>query len=274
MTDFLEGNMLLIKVGGGKKINWEGVCRDIARLISKERIILVHGGSSYRDEIAGKLSVKVRTVISPSGISSVYTDEKLMDVFLMVYSGLLNKKIVAMLQRNGINAVGLSGVDGRLWIAKPKKEILVKEEGRVKLLMGNLTGKVEAVNTELLNILIERNYLPVLCSPAISPEGEILNTDNDWAIAVMAESLKIKRMVILFESPGLLENPEDENSLIRRVDKEKIEDYMKFAKGRMKKKLMGAKRAIEGGVEILYLGDGRIESPVLSALDGKGTVIS
>ncbi len=266
--------MLLIKAGGGKTINWDGICRDISYLISNDKIVLVHGASSCRDEIAEKLSIPVRTVVSPSGISSVYTDEKLLDVFLMAYAGLVNKKIVAMLQRYRVNAVGLSGVDGKLWLAKPKKDIMVKEEGRIKLLKDNLTGRVERVNTELLNILIEIDYLPVLCSPAISSEGEILNTDNDLAIAVMAEALKIKRMVILFENPGLLENPEDEKSLIRKIEKEKIEDYLRFAQGRMKKKLMGVKRAIEGGVEIIYLGDGRIENPVLTALDGKGTVIS
>ncbi len=266
--------MLLIKVGGGKTINWEGICKDISRLISKEKIILVHGASYWRDQIAEKLSIPVKTVVSPSGVTSVYTDEKLMEVFLMAYAGLVNKKFVAMLQSYGVNAVGLSGVDGRLWIAKPKKDILIKEDGKVKLLTGNLTGRVEKVNTELLNLLIERDYLPVICSPAVSSEGEILNTDNDLAIAVMAESLNIKKIVVLFESPGLLENPEDEKSLIRKINKEKIEDYFQFAKGRMKKKLMGVKRAIESGVETIYMGDGRLENPVFSALEGKGTLIS
>lgn len=160
--------MLLIKAGGGKTINWDGICRDISYLISNDKIVLVHGASSCRDEIAEKLSIPVRRVVSPSGISSVYTDEKLLDVFLMAYAGLVNKKIVAMLQRYGVNAVGLSGVDGKLWLAKPKKDIMVKEEGRIKLLKDNLTGRVERVNTDLLNILIEIDYLPVLCSPAIS----------------------------------------------------------------------------------------------------------
>ncbi len=266
--------MLLIKVGGGRTINWEGICKDISRLISKEKIILVHGASYWRNQIAEKLSIPVKTVVSPSEVSSVYTDEKLLDVFLMAYAGLVNKKVVAMLQRNGVNAVGLSGVDGRLWIAKPKKDILIKEDGKIKLLTGNLTGRVEKVNTELLNLLIERNYLPVICSPAISFEGEILNTDNDWAIAIMAESMKIKRMVILFESPGLLKNIEEEKSLIKQIKKYEIDDYFQFARGRMKKKLMGAKRAIESGVEVIYMGDGRLENPVFSALEGNGTVIS
>ncbi len=265
--------MLLIKIGGGKEINWEGICKDISYLFSREKLILVHGASAYRDELAKKLSVPVKTVTSPSGITSVFTDEQLMDVFLMSYAGLVNKKIVAMLHKKGVNAIGLSGVDGKLWQAKPKKEILVKEGEKKFLLNNNLTGKVESINSELITLLLNNNYLPVICSPAISFEGEILNTDNDWAIAVMAEALKIKKMVVLFESPGLLKDPDDERTLISYIKKENIEDYFHFAKGRMKKKIMGAKRAIEGGVEVIYWGDGRVENPVLNALEGKGTVI-
>jgi len=186
----------------------------------------------------------------------------------------VNKKIVARLQKEGLRAVGLSGVDGELWQAKAKKEILAREGDRVVLLKNNLTGRVVEINTELINLLVENNYLPVICSPAISFEKEIVNTDNDWAIAVMAEKLKIKKLVVLFENPGLLENPDDESTLVPWLKKEKIEDYLPLARDRMKKKILGAKRAIEGGVEVIYWGDGRIENPILNALEGKGTIIS
>ena len=266
--------MLLIKAGGGRDINWNGIARDIAYLISREKVVLVHGASYYRDNLARRLSISIKTVVSPSGITSVYTDQQLLDVLLMAYAGLVNKKVVARLQKEGVRAVGLSGVDGELWQAKAKKEIMAREGERVILLKNNLTGRVEEINTELINLLVENNYLPVICSPAISFEKEIVNTDNDWAIAIMAEKLKIKKLVVLFEKPGLLENPDDERTLVPRVEKEKIEDYLAFARGRMKKKMLGAKRAIEGGVEVIFWGDGRIENPILNALEGKGTVIS
>ncbi len=266
--------MLLIKAGGGRDINWNGIARDISYLISREKVVLVHGASYYRDNLASRLSIPIKTIVSPSGITSVYTDQQLLEVFLMAYAGLVNKKVVARLQKEGVRAVGLSGVDGGLWQAKAKKEIMAREGDRVILLKNNLTGRVEEINTELINLLVENNYLPVICSPAISFEKEIVNTDNDWAIAIMAEKLKIKKLVVLFEKPGLLENPDDENTLVPRVEKEKIEDYLAFARGRMKKKMLGAKRAIEGGVEVIFWGDGRIENPILNALEGKGTVIS
>jgi len=101
-----------------------------------------------------------------------------------------------------------------------------------------------------------------------------VNTDNDGAIAVMAKALNCKIMVSLFEAPGLLEDPENENTLITHIDREKIGDYITFAKDRMKKKILGAEKAIEGGVEIIYWGDGRVSSPILNVMNGNGTVIS
>ncbi|MGQ9619074.1 MAG: [LysW]-aminoadipate kinase [Candidatus Aminicenantia bacterium] len=266
--------MLLVKIGGGKSINLPGICEDIAYLSSREKIVVVHGASAYRDEIAQKLSIPLREVVSPSGFVSVFTDDRLLDVFLMTYAGLVNKRIVSLLQRNGVNAIGLSGVDGKLWIAKPKKDIIIKEKGKTILLKNNLTGKVESVNIELIELLLKKSYLPVICSPAISPEGEILNVDNDLALAVMAEGLKIKKIVFLFEKPGLLENHDDEKTVIPRIEKGKIEEYLKFAMGRMKKKLIGVKRALDGGVDVIYFGDGRVDNPLINTLKGNGTVIS
>lgn len=249
------------------------ICDDVKTLSKKEKIIIVHGASEKRDEIAKIMGIPTKTVISPSGVSSVLTDEKAIEVFLMSYAGLVNKQIVAKMQSYGINAVGLSGIDGRLWQAKAKKEIFIKEHDKVKLLKNNLTGRVETINIKLIRLLVDNGFIPVICPPAISFESEIVNTDNDWAVAVMAGALKIKQMVILFEAPGLLKNPKDEHTIIKTVKKEDIGEYMQFAQGRMKKKLLGAKKAFETGVEKIFWGDGRIPHPVLSALQGKGTVI-
>jgi acetylglutamate/LysW-gamma-L-alpha-aminoadipate kinase len=237
-----------------------------------EPIVLVHGASTLRDEIAARMSIPVRTVVSPSGVTSVYTDREAIEVFLMAYAGLANKRLVARLLRHGVPAVGLSGVDGRLWEAVAKKDIPVLENGRTKLLRDNLTGRVEKVNTGLLRLLIDNGYVPVLCAPAISAEGEIVNTDNDLAAAVMAGALGISRMVYLFEAPGLLRDAGREDSRIARVGRDGIEAVLPFAQGRMKKKIMGVRKALEAGVETVYFGDGRIDHPVQSALAGNGTV--
>lgn len=266
--------MILIKVGGGKTINWDFIADDIKTLQKKEQIIIVHGASVKRDEIAEKLGSPTKTVTSPSGITSVYTDEKALEIFLMVYSGLVNKQIVSTLQKYNVNAVGLSGVDGKLWQAKAKKELLIQDGKKVKLLKNNRTGRVEKINTDLLKILIKNNYVPVISAPAISYENEIVNTDNDWAAAVTAGSLQVEKLIYLFEAPGMLKNHKDESTLIKKIKKAKLSDYLQYAEGRMKKKLLGVQKAIELGVKQIYWGDGRIKNPVTSALSGKGTFIN
>jgi acetylglutamate/LysW-gamma-L-alpha-aminoadipate kinase len=264
--------MLLIKAGGGRDLNWDGVCADVAEIRASEPVVIVHGASTLRDDLAARLNVPVRTVVSPSGVTSVYTDREAIEVFLMAYAGLANKRLVARLLRHGVPAVGLSGVDGRLWEAAAKKNIPVVENGRTKLLRDNLTGRVDRVNAGLLRLLIDNGYVPVLCAPAVSAEGEIVNTDNDLAAAVMAGALGIARMVYLFEAPGLLRDAGREDTRIGRVGRDGIEAVLPFAQGRMKKKILGVRKALDAGVETVYFGDGRIDHPVRSALAGCGTV--
>ncbi len=268
--------MLIIKIGGGKDTNWAGVAMDLHELLqeSDEQVVLVHGASKVRDELAQKLGHATERVVSPSGVTSVYTDSEALDIFLMAYAGLVNKRAVEHLQKAGINAVGLSGADGRIWEGKLKDKIYIKENGKVKLRIGNLTGKVEQINTSLIHLLLENDYLPVICSPGISTDGQIFNTDNDTAISLMAGSLGAQRLASLFEAPGLLTDPEDETTLVGHIKKDQIDNYLKYAKGTMKKKVMAAKRAIQNGVQKIYWGDSRTQHPLKDVLAGKGTIIS
>ena len=266
--------MILVKIGGGEHINTEYICEDIATLVQNgEKIVIIHGANFVRDELAEKLNIPTKIITSPSGVASVFTDENAIDVFLMSYAGLVNKKLVARLLKYGVNAVGLSGVDGRLLQAKKRDAIYGVENGKTKLITNSLTGKVEKVNGELLNLLINAGYVPVLCPPAISFENEILNIDNDFASAIVAGELGIEKIVMLFEAPGILENVEDENTLIKNIKKEELGEYLKFAKGRMKKKILGAEKSFALGVGQIYWGDGRIRNPIRNLLKGNGTII-
>lgn len=265
--------MILIKIGGGKNINWNYIAEDICWLIEKEKVVIVHGANSYRDEIAERMGHPTKKVKSESGITTVYTDEKALEIFTMVYAGLVNKKIVALLQSFGINAVGISGIDGKTWVARRKNILIVKEGNKTRLLKDNYSGQVEKINPDLIKILIENNYVPVICPPALSHEYEILNVDNDFACALLASALNIKEIIYLFEAPGFLKDPEDERTLIKKIDKDRIFDCLNFAQGTMKKKILSAKMAIENGVEKIYFGDGRIKNPVQNVLGGGGTII-
>lgn len=267
--------MILIKIGGGKNINLDEICVDIKTLIDQgEKIVLVHGASVTRDKIAKKMGAPTKTIISPTGVSSVYTDKTAIDIFLMSYAGLVNKSIVAKLQAHGINAIGLSGIDGKLWQGKRKTAVYAKDGEKTKLITDNLTGKVTKINSSLINLLLNNKYLPVICPPALSEDNEIVNTDNDWACAVMSGALKIEKMVVLFEAPGFLKKFGDESSLIKTVNKNKLDEYLIYAQGRMKKKLLGAKEAFRLGLKKIYWSDGRISKPIINSLNGKGTIIS
>src|SRR5579872_3412522 len=113
--------MLLIKIGGGKGVNWEYIAEDLSTILKKEEVIIIHGANAYRDELSKELRYESKKITSPSGILSTFTDAKAIDIFLMSYAGLVNKKLVAVLQKNNVNAIGLSGVDGKLWQAVHKK---------------------------------------------------------------------------------------------------------------------------------------------------------
>ena len=132
---------------------------------------------------------------------------------------------------------------------------------------------MEKINTNLISLLVDNHFLPVISAPAISYENEIVNSDNDWATAVMAGELGVKKLVFLFEAPGLLQDLSNESSLIRHIPKEKIEDFVVYTQGRMRKKIIAAKKAFSEGVETIYWGDGRMKKPIFNSLKGKGTVI-
>ena len=266
--------MIVVKVGGGKGIPIEAVCQDVSTLVKQgERLLLVHGGSHATNVLATALGKPPRFVTSVSGVESRYTDQDTLDIFNMAYAGQMNKRFVECLQQRGINAVGLSGVDGRCLEGERKSTIKIIENGKRKVLRDDFTGRVEQINTDLLTLLFEHGYTPVLCPPAISYQSEIINVDGDRAAAVLATALKADTLIILSNVPGLLHDLNDPDSLIPSIDKARLSTYFDVAKGRMKKKVMGAGEALAQGVGTVILGDARLQEPIQQALQGRGTVI-
>ena len=103
--------MIILKIGGGESINLKGIISDISEL--KEKVIIVHGANALRDKLGDEMNKPKKILESPSGYSSVFSDETEIDLKMMAYAGLQNKRIVELCQQNGINAVGLSGIDGK-----------------------------------------------------------------------------------------------------------------------------------------------------------------
>jgi acetylglutamate/LysW-gamma-L-alpha-aminoadipate kinase len=266
--------MIVVKVGGGKGIPLEAVCQDISALVRRgERLLLVHGGSHETNVLSAALGKPPRFVTSISGVESRYTDRETLAIFSMAYVGKMNKLFVERLQQLGVNAVGLCGVDGRSMEGERKAAIKVIADGKRRVLRDDYTGRVERVNTALLTLLLEHGYTPVLCPPAISYESEIINVDGDRAAAVLAAAFHADTLVILSNVPGLLRDVQDDSTLIAHIDKSRLQSFMDVAEGRMKKKVMGAMEALQGGVRCVVLGDARLEHPIQQALRGRGTVI-
>lgn len=267
--------MIVVKVGGSEGIGYETICADMAHFISEgQRVVLVHGGSHLTNEVAEALGHPPKFVTSPSGYSSRVTDRTALEIFEMVYCGKVNKDIVERLQQRGVNAVGLSGMDGRIWEGPRKKAIRAVENGRTRIIRDNFTGRVEKINSQLLLTLLDNEMVPVLTPPAISFEGEAINVDGDRAAAATAAALGAETLIILSNVPGVLRQFPDESTLIPEITTNEVEDIKEqIAEGRMRIKLLGAQEALSGGVSRVILGDARRREPIRSALAGQGTVI-
>ncbi len=269
-----DASLVVVKVGGGADIDLGAVTADIATFWREgHRLILVHGGAATLNDVATRLGHPPEFLTSPSGHVSRRTDRRTLEIFEMVYCGQVNKGIVERLQRHGVNAVGLSGLDGRIWEGPRKDTIRAVKDGRQVVVRDDYTGKVERVNVTLLRSLLDAGLLPVLTPPAASYDGTAINVDGDRAAAQTALALGAETLVILSNVPGLLERFPDEASLIRRIPAAEVARFMAVAEERMKKKVLGAQEALEGGVLRVIFADARVPQPVRQALAGKGTVI-
>jgi acetylglutamate/LysW-gamma-L-alpha-aminoadipate kinase len=267
--------LLVVKVGGTEGVDFVSVCEDAAGLIKGGyHLVIVHGGSSEANNLGEALGYPPRFITSPSGYTSRYTDRRTLEIFCMSVNGKVNTLIVEQLQGLGVNALGLSGLDGRLIEATRKAAIRSVENGKQKIVRDDFTGKIDKVNVSLLEALLEGVYIPVIAPLAVSPEGEALNVDADRAAAMVASALNAETLLLLTAAPGLLRDFPDESTLIPKLRRTQLEEALGYAAGRMKKKVLGAGEALESGVGQVIIADGRITNPISNALAGKGTLIS
>ena len=154
--------MYIVKIGGGNDLNLPAIVRGLTNVA--EPMIIVHGANGARDRLADQLGQQKKILTSLSGYTSVYSDESAIDLLMMSYAGLRNKRLVELCQQNGINAVGLTGLDGGIVRARRNRGIRVEEDGRKKL-VHDLSGKPLSINRELLDLLFDRDYVPVLTVP-------------------------------------------------------------------------------------------------------------
>ncbi|WP_302082085.1 acetylglutamate/acetylaminoadipate kinase [Salinibaculum rarum] len=279
---------VVIKIGGARAVDPESAIADVASLVTGDPdqqaapeggagpydVVVTHGGSTAVDDTLERLGIGPEYVETPSGVVGRFTDEETMDVFEMVMPGLLNTEMVASLQSEGVDAVGLSGVDGKLLHGPRKSAVRVVEDGKKKIRRGDHSGSLKEVNGDLLESLLSDGYTPVVSPPmAGADDGDVtpVNTDADRSAAAIAGELD-GTLVLLTDVPGILEDPDDRETLIREV--ETPEDWERLeaaAEGFMSRKVMAIKEALEAGANEVVVADANLERPIATALEGDGT---
>jgi len=267
-------SIIVVKLGGTEGVDFSAICADAAELLAQgQKLVFVHGGSAEANSLGEALGTPPKFITSPSGYTSRYTNRETLEIFLMAVNGKVNSLLTEQLHGLGINAFGLSGMDGSLMVATRKGAIQSVENGKRKIIRDDYTGKIETVNSQLLRTLLEMGYLPVIAPVAVSQKGEALNVDADRAAAMVSSALKAETLILLTAVPGLMEKFPDESTIIHSLPKAKLQAALEMAEGRMKKKVLGAEEALQGGTGKVIIADGRVEKPVSAALAGNGTVI-
>lgn len=266
--------MLIVTKSGGRVIEEglpEGVILDIKDSLPSHKFILVHGGGVEVTEIASKLGKEQKFVVSPDGFRSRYTDKETASIYTMVMAGKLNKEMVMRLQSHKIPAVGISGLDGLLLQAERKKKlIIIDERGRRRVIDGGYTGKICGVNVELLHLLLDGGYVPVVAPVAASEEFEPLNVDGDRTAAYISGFVKADKLILLTDVEGLILD----GKLVTRLTAAEAKELLPKIGPGMITKVYAALEALSMGVGEVIITSGLIERPISSSIEHKcGTVI-
>ena len=256
--------MIVLKIGGSIVDGLHSTTfPDIRTISENNKLILVHGGGKDVTSIANKLGKEQKFIISPGGVKSRYTDKETAEIYTMVMSGKINKAIVGMLLRAGIKAVGISGIDGSMLKAERKKKlVIINEKGRKMVIDGGYTGRINSVDPSLLNMVIEKGYVPVVSPIALSNELDFLNVDGDRAAAYVAGGVKAHSVIFMTNVNGLI------------LD-EKLVTYMTYEQAKkaipkigfgMQKKVFACIEALEMGVKEAIIASGQVENPISASI--------
>jgi acetylglutamate kinase len=254
-----NGKTVVIKYGGAAMSSTDlkdEFATDIALLrYVGIKPIIVHGGGNEISKYMRKLDLPVKFV---EGLR--VTDFATMEVAKMVLVGKVNKEIVALINSKGAPAVGLCGDDGMLLKAKP----LLKRGQDGSLIDLGLVGEVTEVNTALLAML-DTDYVPVVASVGVGPEGETYNINADTVAGALAGALEAEKVIFLTDVSGLHADLEDEDSMISEctaADVRELIESGKVSQG-MIPKLEAVLTSLDGGVSAAHIIDGRIAHCVL-----------
>ena len=262
-----SGRKIVIKYGGSimeEQYLKEAFFLDIALLSSVGVCpVVIHGGGPEINSWLNKLE------ISPKFEDGLrVTDKKTMDIVEMVLMGRVNKQIVKGINHTGSLAVGISGLDGKL--------IQSRELGDGS---HGLVGEVTKINPELLDPLISKGYIPVISSIGSTEEGISHNINADFVAGEVAAAINAEKLILLTDTPGILEERDNTNSLIKQINLKEAREFIErgIVNEGMRPKTECCIRALAQGVKAAHIIDGRIEHSLLLEIfttAGKGTMIT
>ncbi len=264
---------ILIKYGGHAMVDDESkssTARDTVLLkYVGMKPIIVHGGGPEISRSMDKLGKESKFI---KGLR--VTDEETMEIIEMVLVGKISTEIVSELIKHDGDAISLSGKDSSLIFAH-KTEAKTVDEEVVDL---GLVGEVDCINTDLLEMFIENDYIPVISPVGIAKDGTSLNLNADTAAGEIASAMNAEKLIILTDVPGVLRDPDDPNSLIQKIRIDEVPGLIEegVISGGMIPKIETCVHAIENGVKSCHIIDGRKKHSLLLEIftsDGIGTMI-
>ncbi len=262
-----SGRKIVIKYGGSvmeKDILKKAIFTDIALLSSVGvRPIIVHGGGGEINNWLKKLNIEPKF---ENGLR--VTDSKTMEIVEMVLMGRVNKQIVRGINKTGSLAIGISGLDGNLI----QTRILDNESH-------GLVGEISKVNSDLLDPLIQKGYIPVISSIGSTPEGVSLNINADFVAGEIAAAIHAEKLILLTDTPGILKEKDKDSSLLKQINLKEARKYIEqnIIRNGMKPKTECCIRALAQGVKAAHIIDGRVEHALLLEIftnAGIGTMIN
>lgn len=260
------GKVVVVKYGGNAMINEslkKQVMEDIVLLwLIGVKVVLVHGGGPEINDLMNKLGKKAEFV---DGLR--VTDKETVDIVSMVLAGKVNKSLVNLLQVQGGNVMGVSGIDGKLIEAKVKNDKL------------GYVGEITKINIEPVEGILEYGYIPVISTVACDKKGNTYNINGDTAAAFIAGALNAERLIMMTDIAGVLMDKDDPSTLIPELtvtQAQKLKEEGVIAGG-MIPKVDCCVEAIKMGVENVTIMDGRIPHSILMELltaEGAGTMVT
>jgi acetylglutamate kinase len=274
-----KNRIFVIKIGGELVQDMSGLddmAQDISLLYQIGiKVILVHGGGPQATALSKKLGIAPKIVEGRR-----VTDEETLEVTKMIFAGKINHEILTMLRKHGAKSVGLSGIDGDVVIAQRRNPVenVNRETGEVDIIDYGHVGDIMEINTELLEILLDKSFVPVMSSLADDGEGNILNINADTVASRIAAAVHAYKYITMTNVRGILRDTQDPKSTISYVsqkDAQKLIDDGTI-QGGMVPKVKECVYAVEHGVKRVHILNGLEKSSLLVEMftsEGGGTMI-